>query len=98
MAAAVAAGLLLVDRRLGAVAAVAALLMGFARVYIAAHYPQDVLAGFDVGALVTLIVYVLVRRMLNVLALRLEQTRARPLLTRPPGPGVPAPRAAAMRS
>ena len=98
MAAAVAAGLLLVDRRLGAVAAVAALLMGFARVYIAAHYPQDVLAGFAVGALVTLIGYVLVRRLLNVLALRLEQTRARPLLTRPPGPGVPAPRAAAMRS
>jgi undecaprenyl-diphosphatase len=81
MAAAVAAGLVLVDRRLGAIAAVAALLMGFARVYIAAHYPQDVLAGFAVGALVTLIGYALARRPLTVLTVRLEQTRWRPLLT-----------------
>jgi undecaprenyl-diphosphatase len=81
MAAAVAAGLLLVDRRLGVVAAVAALLMGFSRVYIAAHYPQDVLAGYTVGALVTVIGFVLIRRPLTVLVLRLEQTRARPLLT-----------------
>jgi undecaprenyl-diphosphatase len=89
MAGAVAAGLLLVDRRLGAVAAAAAVLMGFARVYIAAHYPQDVLAGFAVGALVTLIGYVLVRRLLTVLVLRLEQTRARPLLTPVPAPVYP---------
>jgi undecaprenyl-diphosphatase len=86
MAGAVAAGLLLVDRRLGAVAALAAVLMGFARVYIAAHYPQDVLAGFALGALVTLVGYLLVRRLLTVLVLRLEQTRARPLLTPVPAP------------
>jgi undecaprenyl-diphosphatase len=55
--------------------------MGFARVYIAAHYPQDVLAGFALGALVTLVGYILVRRLLTLLVLRLEQTRARPLLT-----------------
>src|SRR4051794_31375939 len=71
MAGAVAAGLLLVDRRLGAVAAAAAVLMGFARVYIAAHYPQDVLAGFALGALVTLVGYMLVRRLLTLLVLRL---------------------------
>ena len=81
MAGAVAAGLLLVDRRLGAVAVSAAVLMGFARIYIAAHYPQDVLTGFALGALVTLVGYVLVRRLLILLVLRLEQTRARPLLT-----------------
>ena len=52
MAGAVAAGLLLAHRRLGAVAAVAALLLAFARVYIAAHYPWDVLAGLAFGALV----------------------------------------------
>jgi len=86
MAGAVAAGLLLVDRRLGALAALAAVLMGFARVYIAAHYPQDVLAGFAVGALVTLIGYVLVRRLFTVLVMRLEQTRARRLLTTLPAP------------
>lgn len=53
MAGAVAAGLWLVSRRLGAVAATAALLMAFARVYIGAHYPRGVLAGLFVGVLVT---------------------------------------------
>jgi membrane-associated phospholipid phosphatase len=89
MAGAVAAGLLLVDRRLGAVAAVAAVLMGFARVYIAAHYPQDVLAGFAVGAVVTVLGYVLVRRLLAVMVVRLEQTRVRPLQTPVPAPVYP---------
>ena len=42
MAGAVTAGLLLVSRRLGLVAAAAAVLMAFSRVYIAAHYPWDV--------------------------------------------------------
>ena len=45
MAGAVTAGMFLVSRRLGLVAAAAAVLMAFARVYIAAHYPIDVLAG-----------------------------------------------------
>jgi membrane-associated phospholipid phosphatase len=44
MAGAVAGGLFLVHRRLGAVALAAALLMAFARVYIGAHWPGDVLA------------------------------------------------------
>lgn len=50
MAGAVAAGLLLSGRRLGLVAVGAALLMAFARVYLAAHYPWDVLAGLLLGA------------------------------------------------
>lgn len=53
MAGAAAAGLWLVSRRLGAVAVAAALLMAFARVYIGAHDPRDVLAGLLVGVLVT---------------------------------------------
>ncbi len=55
MAGAVAVGLLLVDRRLGVVAGVAALLMAFARVYVGAHYPVDVLAGLALGGLVAAI-------------------------------------------
>ncbi|MGW4093750.1 phosphatase PAP2 family protein [Nocardia sp. NPDC004750] len=49
MAGAVGAVLWLVHRRLAVLGAVAALVMAFARVYIAAHYPQDVLAGLVRG-------------------------------------------------
>ncbi|WP_067889804.1 phosphatase PAP2 family protein [Nocardia vaccinii] len=61
MAGAVTAGLWLVHRRLGALAALTAVVMAFARVYIAAHYPQDVLAGLALGAVISLAGYVLAR-------------------------------------
>jgi membrane-associated phospholipid phosphatase len=90
MAGAVAAGLLLVSWRLGLVAVVAAAVMAFARVYIGAHYPQDVLAGLALGALVTLVGYLLVRRVLVGLVQRLQDTRLRPLLTaQRPGRALP---------
>jgi undecaprenyl-diphosphatase len=80
MAGAVAAGLLLVSWRPGLLAVAAAALMGFARVYIAAHYPQDVLAGFAVGAAVTLLGYLVARRPLAAGLRRLDRTRLRPLM------------------
>lgn len=55
MAGTVAGALLLVSRRLGVLAVGAALLMAFARVYIAAHYPWDVAAGLLLGAAVALL-------------------------------------------
>jgi len=61
MAGAVAAGLLLAHRRLGALAAGAALLMAFARVYIAAHYPWDVAGGLALGAAVAVGGWLLLR-------------------------------------
>ena len=67
MAGAVAAGLLLVSRRLGLAAVAAAVLMAFARVYIAAHYPWDVLAGLVLGAAVAAFGWVLLRRPLTAL-------------------------------
>lgn len=45
MAGAATVGLWLVQRQLGVLAVLAAAVMGFARVYVGAHYPQDVLAG-----------------------------------------------------
>jgi membrane-associated phospholipid phosphatase len=55
IAGAVAAGLLLANRRLGLVAIIAAVAMAFARVYVGAHYPGDVAAGLGLGATVTVV-------------------------------------------
>ncbi|MFB7473751.1 phosphatase PAP2 family protein [Kitasatospora sp. NPDC056184] len=49
---AAAAALWVADRRIGAVAAVAAVLMGASRVWVGVHYPHDVLVGALVGLLV----------------------------------------------
>jgi undecaprenyl-diphosphatase len=86
MAGAVAAGLFLVSWRLGWLAALAAVVMAFARVYIAAHYPQDVVAGLLVGAAVSLLGFWLVRRLLVWLVELAERTPLRPVLTTGPRP------------
>lgn len=52
LAASAAVALLVVNRWLGAIATVLALLMGFTRVYVGAHYPHDVLIGLALGALI----------------------------------------------
>jgi len=80
VAGAVTAGLFLVHRTLGWVAGLTAALMAFSRVYIAAHYPLDVAAGLLLGTAVTLIGWLLVRRLLIRLVERLRDTRIRPLL------------------
>jgi undecaprenyl-diphosphatase len=80
MAGAVAAGLWLVDRRLGIAASIAALLMAFARVYVAAHYPHDVVAGLAFGAVVVLVGWWLLSRVLTHVVDRLSTTPLRPLL------------------
>ncbi len=61
MAGAVAVGLLLVSRRLGLIATAAAVLIAFARVYVAAHYPWDVVAGLALGGAVAYASWLLLR-------------------------------------
>jgi undecaprenyl-diphosphatase len=90
MAGAVTAGVWLVNRRLGALAALAAALLAFARVYIGAHYPQDVLAGLVFGAAVTLIGFALARPLLAGMLTIVERTPARVLLTTAPADPVAA--------
>jgi undecaprenyl-diphosphatase len=68
MAGAVAAGLVIVSRRIGAIAVVAAVSMAFARVYVGAHYPWDVLVGLAMGAGITVLGWRLLEQPLTALA------------------------------
>ncbi|MET7692836.1 phosphatase PAP2 family protein [Streptomyces sp. NPDC005483] len=83
VAAAAAVALFFVSRRLGALAAVAALAMAASRVWVGAHYPHDVVAGLAVGALVALLLTAALRSRPDALVRRLSATRLRPLLVDP---------------
>ena len=67
LAGAATAGLWLVSRRLGILAVLASLAMGFARIYVGAHYPKDVLAGYALGAVTAFAGYLLFRSPLRYL-------------------------------
>lgn len=84
IAAAAAAGLWLVDRRLGIVAALAATVMAFARVYVGAHYPRDVLAGLALGVVVGLSGYLVMRPVLRWFVDFVGRTPLRLLVTSSP--------------
>jgi membrane-associated phospholipid phosphatase len=81
VAGAAAAVLFLVDRRLGEVAAIAAALLAFSRVYIAAHYPADVLIGLGLGVTVACIGWLAARRVLTAAVIWLSGARWRALVT-----------------
>ena len=81
VAGAVAAGLLLANRRWGLAAAVAAVLMAFARVYVGAHYPGDVVAGLALGAVIAVVGYVVIVPQLRRLLDRLATTALRGVIT-----------------
>lgn len=91
MASAATVGLWLVSARLGALAALASAAMGFARVYVGAHYPQDVLAGFVLGAVVSLAGYALARPALNWVIGVLGRSPLRLLIAPSPANTPPAP-------
>ncbi|MFI5699977.1 phosphatase PAP2 family protein [Streptomyces xanthochromogenes] len=80
VAAAAAVALFLVDRRLGAIAALAALLMGASRVYVGAHYPHDVLVALVAGGVVAFVVTWSARRYAAPMVARLRGGALKPLL------------------
>lgn len=65
VAVALAAGLWLIDRRLGAIGATLALFEGFSRVYLGQHYPHDVVAAVLLSSLIVLGGWPLVRGALS---------------------------------
>ncbi|MER6334045.1 phosphatase PAP2 family protein [Streptomyces sp. NPDC001034] len=79
-----AVALLLISRRLGALALVTAIAMGASRVYVGAHYPHDVAVGALVGSVVSLVVVLVLRRTAPPLVERLRAGALRPLLTSQP--------------
>ena len=78
--AAVPAGVLLTHRRLGVASALAALVMAFARVYVGAHFPLDVIVGLLLGSVITCPGYLAVRPVLIWVVAWLTRTPLRPLI------------------
>lgn len=72
-AVAVAVALYFVNRRLGIIATLLAILEGVSRVYVGAHYPHDVIAAMVVALVVVLIVSPLLRKILRGFIGRLRQ-------------------------
>jgi membrane-associated phospholipid phosphatase len=79
-AGAVAAGLFFVSWRLGLATTLVSLVIAFSRVYVGVHFPQDVLAGLALGAVVALIGIVAVVPGLTRLVAALADTPLRPLV------------------
>lgn len=80
IAGAFAAGLLILDRRIGFAALLLALLLAFARVYTGVHYPSDVAGGLAIGAALGLLVVLGLRPAVAAAAARLARTPLRPLI------------------
>jgi membrane-associated phospholipid phosphatase len=83
-AGAVAAGLLLANRKLGIMASFVAALLAFARVYAGAHYPGDVAAGLLLGCLIAVGLRGLGMRILKPLLTELEMTPLHPVVRSSP--------------
>lgn len=80
IAGAFAAGLLLLNRRIGLAALLLALLLAFARVYVGVHYPSDVAGGLAIGAAIGTLVVLSLRPAMAAAASRLATTPLRPLI------------------
>lgn len=92
IAGAFAAGLLLLHRPLGTIAAV---FLAFTRVYAGMHYPADVLAGLLIGAAVAVLIILPLRRPVTALLRSVAASPLRPLVTTPVPIVEPAPEPAA---
>ncbi|MGH9068564.1 MAG: phosphatase PAP2 family protein, partial [Acidimicrobiales bacterium] len=68
------------DRGLAFVATVVGLFLAFARVYVGAHYPGDVIGGLVLGALVVIIISPIAMAILRFFTSLVDRTPLRPLV------------------
>ncbi|MEU0968685.1 phosphatase PAP2 family protein [Streptomyces sp. NPDC005917] len=90
VAAATVAALFLLDRRLSAIAAVFAVVEGFTRVYVGAHYPHDVLGSAVLALPVAYFTSLALHRWATPLVASLNRGALRPLLSAEPAAAQPA--------
>jgi undecaprenyl-diphosphatase len=81
VAGALAAGILLLHRRVGLVAMMAAFLLAFSRVYVGVHYPSDVVVGLLLGFAVTATLMIPFCAIIQPLLAKIARTPLRPALT-----------------
>jgi undecaprenyl-diphosphatase len=86
VAAATVAALFLLDRRLSAIAAAFAVLEGFTRVYVGAHYPHDVIAAAVLALPTAFAASWLLGRIAPPAVARLSTGLLKPVLTAAPAP------------
>ena len=82
---ALAFGIWLYDRTLGAVLMVVAALLAFARVYVGTHYPGDVVGGALIGVAAAAVLFLVppIRRVIETLAARIGRAWDRAVTRRP---------------
>ncbi|GAA2806125.1 phosphatase PAP2 family protein [Kitasatospora paracochleata] len=76
----IAVGLLLVNRRLGLLAGVLALLQGFCRMFMGVHYPTDVIGGYALATAVVLLLAPIAMAVLVPFCHALTRTALAPLV------------------
>lgn len=76
-AGAIAAGLFFVNRKLGIVATVCAVILAFSRVYSGVHWPMDVIAGLAFGAAIAVAVMLIAQKPASKLVAKLRNSPVR---------------------
>lgn len=81
IAGAITAGLWILNRKLGLIASILAMLLAFGRVYAGVHYPSDTVVGLLAGAAISIVIVLALRRPMQAACARLETTSVSALVS-----------------